>query len=100
MTVSGVLRPRRGDIQFDGRRIEAHKPAEIVGLGLGHVPEGRQLFPTMTVGREPAHGACARAGKERRTETMPACSSWFPRLRERRRQVAGTLSAGSSRWSR
>jgi len=94
MTISGVLRPRRGDIQFDGRRIEAHKPAEIVGLGLGHVPEGRQLFPTMTVEENLLMGACARRAKERRAETMARVFDLFPRLRERRRQIAGTLSGG------
>jgi branched-chain amino acid transport system ATP-binding protein len=94
MTISGVLRPRRGDIQFDGRRIDAHKPAEIVGLGLGHVPEGRQLFSTMTVEENLLMGACARRAKERRAETMARVFELFPRLRERRSQLAGTLSGG------
>jgi branched-chain amino acid transport system ATP-binding protein len=94
MTVSGVLRPRRGEVQFDGRRIDAHKPAEIVGLGLGHVPEGRQLFPTMTVEENLLMGACARRAKDRRSETMARVFALFPRLHERRRQLAGTLSGG------
>jgi branched-chain amino acid transport system ATP-binding protein len=94
MTISGILRPRRGDIQFEGRRIDAHKPADIVALGLGHVPEGRQLFPSMTVEENLLMGACSRRAKGRRGETMARVYELFPRLRERRRQVAGTLSGG------
>ena len=94
MTISGVLRPRKGEIQFDGRRIESLKPAEIVGLGLGHVPEGRQLFASMTVEENLLMGACARRAKAARPETLERVFTLFPRLKERRRQVAGTLSGG------
>jgi branched-chain amino acid transport system ATP-binding protein len=94
MTISGVLRPRQGEIEFDGRRIEAMKPAEIVGLGLGHVPEGRLLFSSMTVEENLLMGACSRRAKATRAESLTRVYSLFPRLKERRHQVAGTLSGG------
>ncbi|MEI8189266.1 MAG: ABC transporter ATP-binding protein [candidate division NC10 bacterium] len=94
MTVSGVLRPRKGEIEFDGRRIDALKPAEIVALGLGHVPEGRQLFSSMTVEENLLMGACSRRAKGARAETLERVYALFPRLQERGRQIAGTLSGG------
>ncbi|MCX5734982.1 MAG: ABC transporter ATP-binding protein [candidate division NC10 bacterium] len=94
MTVSGVLRPRKGEIEFDGRRIDALKPAEIVALGLGHVPEGRQLFASMTVEENLLMGACSRRAKGARPETLERVYALFPRLQERGRQIAGTLSGG------
>lgn len=94
MTISGVLRPRKGEIQFDGRRIDALKPADIVAQGLGHVPEGRQLFPSMTVEDNLLMGAGARRARGQRGETIARVYELFPRLRERRRQLAGTLSGG------
>jgi branched-chain amino acid transport system ATP-binding protein len=94
MTVSGVLRPRKGEVQFDGRRIDGLKSSQIVELGLGHVPEGRQLFPSMTVEENLLMGACSRRAKGPRDETMGRVFDLFPRLRERRRQLAGTLSGG------
>jgi len=94
MTISGVLRPRTGAIEFEGRRIDHLKPAEIVEAGLGHVPEGRQLFPTMTVEENLAMGACTHRARAARAETLERVYSLFPRLRERRSQAAGTLSGG------
>jgi len=94
MTVSGVLRPRKGEIEFDGRRIDALKPAEIVALGLGHVPEGRQLFSSMTVEENLLMGACSRRAKGTRSETLERVYALFPHLLERGRQIAGTLSGG------
>ncbi len=94
MTVSGVLHPRRGQIDFQGRRVEALKPAAIVELGLGHVPEGRQLFPTMTVEENLAMGGCCRRARASRAQTMEQVYALFPRLKERRHQLAGTLSGG------
>jgi len=94
MTISGVLRPRTGAIEFEGRRIDHLKPAEIVEAGLGHVPEGRQLFPTMTVEENLAMGACTHRARAARAETLERVYGLFPRLRERRSQVAGTLSGG------
>jgi branched-chain amino acid transport system ATP-binding protein len=94
MTVSGVLRPRQGQIEFEGRRIDALKPSQIVELGLGHVPEGRQLFSSMTVEENLVMGACCRRAKPSRERTMRRVYELFPRLQERRRQAAGTLSGG------
>jgi branched-chain amino acid transport system ATP-binding protein len=94
MTISGILRPRKGEIHFEGRRIDALKSPDIVGLGLGHVPEGRQLFPSMTVEENLLMGAGSRRAKGRRGETMSRVYDLFPRLRDRRRQLAGTLSGG------
>jgi branched-chain amino acid transport system ATP-binding protein len=94
MTVSGVLRPRRGAIEFDGRRIDRLRPAEIVEIGLGHVPEGRQLFPSMTVEENLIMGACTRRARASRDGTLEQVYRLFPRLRERRPQLAGTLSGG------
>jgi branched-chain amino acid transport system ATP-binding protein len=94
MTVSGVLSPRKGEIEFDGRRIDALKPAAIVALGLGHVPEGRQLFSSMTVEENLLMGACSRRAKGARAETLARVYALFPRLQERGRQIAGTLSGG------
>jgi len=94
MTISGVLRPRAGAIEFEGRRIDHLKPVEIVEAGLTHVPEGRQLFPTMTVEENLAMGACTHRARAARAETLEQVYSLFPRLRERHRQVAGTLSGG------
>jgi branched-chain amino acid transport system ATP-binding protein len=94
MTISGVLNPRRGQIEFDGQRIEGLKPSSIVERGLVHVPEGRQLFPTMTVQENLLMGACVRRAKSARDETLERVHHLFPRLRERRHQLAGTLSGG------
>jgi len=99
MTISGVLQPRRGEIRFDGRHINALKPADIVGLGLGHVPEGRQLFPSMTVEENLLMGACSRRAKGSRGETLARVYDLFPRLRERRGQLAGTLSGGEQQMA-
>jgi branched-chain amino acid transport system ATP-binding protein len=94
MTISGVLHPRRGQIEFDGQRIEDLKPSSIVERGLVHVPEGRQLFPSMTVEENLLMGACVRRAKAARHETLERVHHLFPRLRERRHQLAGTLSGG------
>ncbi len=94
MTISGVLHPRGGRIQFDGSRIDGLKPSAIVERGLGHVPEGRQLFPSMTVEENLLMGACARRARAGRDETMGQVLALFPHLAGRRRQLAGTLSGG------
>jgi branched-chain amino acid transport system ATP-binding protein len=94
LTISGVLSPRAGAIEFEGRRIDRLKPMEIVEAGLGHVPEGRQLFPSMTVEENLVMGACTRRARAARAESLEGIYALFPRLRERRRQLAGTLSGG------
>jgi branched-chain amino acid transport system ATP-binding protein len=92
--VTGLLRPRRGTVELDGQRIDGLTPAQIVGRGIAHVPEGRQLFPTMTVRENLELGARTRESRGRRPETLHRVFGLFPRLAERQEQLAGTLSGG------
>jgi branched-chain amino acid transport system ATP-binding protein len=92
-TISGLLRPRAGSISFDGRLIDRAGPSEIVELGLIHVPEGRKIFPNMTVVENLDLGSYRRAST-RRAQNRERVFSTFPRLAERRQQNAGTLSGG------
>lgn len=92
-TISGLLRPRAGSILFDGRSIDRAMPSEIVELGLIHVPEGRKIFPNMTVVENLDLGSYRRAAT-RRAQNRERVFSTFPRLAERRHQNAGTLSGG------
>ena len=92
--ISGLLPLRRGRIEFEGQRLDGLTSAQIVARGIAHVPEGRQLFPTMTVLENLELGARTRAARARRDETLGRVFDLFPRLRERRGQLAGTLSGG------
>ncbi len=92
-TISGVMRPWRGAIRFKDRAIGPERPAEIVARGLIHVPEGRRIFPNMTV-RENLDLGAYRRGRARREDNRKRVFSTFPRLAERQRQRAGTLSGG------
>jgi branched-chain amino acid transport system ATP-binding protein len=89
--ISGLLPLRRGRIEFEGERIDGRASAQVVSRGIAHVPEGRQLFPSMSVRENLELGARDRAARAATLETVFAL---FPRLRERERQVAGTLSGG------
>jgi branched-chain amino acid transport system ATP-binding protein len=89
--ISGLLPLRRGRIEFEGERIDGRASAQVVARGIAHVPEGRQLFPSMSVRENLELGARDRAARAATLETVFAL---FPRLRERERQVAGTLSGG------
>jgi branched-chain amino acid transport system ATP-binding protein len=91
--ISGVLRAWRGSINFADTAIERAKPSSIVAQGLIHVPEGRRIFPTMTVGENLDLG-CYRRAKPRRAQNRARVFSIFPRLAERQSQSAGTLSGG------
>ncbi len=91
--ISGLLRPRAGTIRFDGGSIDRKSPSEIVALGLIHVPEGRRIFPNMTVLENLELGSYRRA-RPRRSENKERVFATFPRLSERRGQSAGTLSGG------
>ena len=91
--ISGVLRPWRGSVRFTGAAIEREKPAAIVARGLIHVPEGRRIFPNMTVRENLDLGAYRRA-RERREHNRGRVFAIFPRLAERQSQRAGTLSGG------
>jgi branched-chain amino acid transport system ATP-binding protein len=92
-TISGVLRPWRGALRFAGTTIDGHRPAAIVARGLIHVPEGRHIFPNMTVRENLDLGAYRRA-RARRKSNRDRVFGIFPRLSERRDQRAGTLSGG------
>ena len=91
--ISGVVRPWRGTIRFKQRAIERDRPADIVAHGLIHVPEGRRIFPNMTV-RENLDLGAYRRGRSRRGNNRSRVFSIFPRLAERQAQRAGTLSGG------
>jgi branched-chain amino acid transport system ATP-binding protein len=93
-TICGFLRPRRGTIEFDGRPIAGLTPDRIAALGLVHVPEGRRVFPELTVEENLLAAAfLLRSRKEVRSRLAQALER-FPLLRERRAQPAGTLSGG------
>ena len=93
-TVSGLLRPRAGRIVFDGARLDRLPSHAIVARGVVHVPEGRKIFPSLTVTENLELGSYLPAARERRPESLRRVLSLFPRLAERRRQVAGTMSGG------
>jgi branched-chain amino acid transport system ATP-binding protein len=92
--VSGLLPARSGTIELEGRPLAGLSPAEIVALGIAHVPEGRQLFPSMTVRENLDLGARSAEARDRKTETLEWVFGLFPRLADRQRQLAGTLSGG------
>ena len=93
-TISGMLRPRRGTISLDGNQISQAPPSKIVEKGISHVPEGRQIFPTMTVLENLEMGAQFSRTKKLLKETMRQVVTYFPRLKERLEQKGGTLSGG------
>jgi branched-chain amino acid transport system ATP-binding protein len=92
-TISGLLPLRAGRIEFEGARLDGLRSAEIVARGIAHVPEGRQLFPSLTV-RDNLELGARTADRARRGDTLERVFILFPRLRERERQLAGTLSGG------
>jgi len=92
--LSGLLPVSRGQILFGGREIRFLPPHERVGLGLGQVPEGRRIFPMMTVEENLLMGAFHPAHRSGRQAAIDRVLEMFPILRERRRQLGGTLSGG------
>lgn len=93
-TISGLIRPRGGSIRFEGGAIDRLPAHEIAKRGIGHVPEGRRLFPMMTVRENLAIGACTPDAKRRLQDTAASIFALFPGLRDRQNQLAGTLSGG------
>ena len=93
-TISGILRPRAGTISFDGVRLDEVPGDKVIRHGVVHVPEGRRLFREMSVEENLVMGSLAPEAKRKRAETLEWVYGLFPRLRERRRQAAGTLSGG------
>ena len=93
-TISGILRPRSGSISLKDKDISSAPPSKIVENGISHVPEGRQIFPTMTVLENLEMGAQFPRTRKVQNETMQQVFAYFPRLKERLEQKAGTLSGG------
>jgi branched-chain amino acid transport system ATP-binding protein len=93
-TISGLIRPRAGQVRLDGERIDGLAPHEIVARGVSHVPEGRKIFPSLSVQENLDLGAYLHQAKARRAERLERVLALFPILAERRRQMAGTLSGG------
>jgi branched-chain amino acid transport system ATP-binding protein len=93
-TISGLLKPRRGEIWFDGARIDGTTAHEIVSLGISQSPEGRRIFPKMTVRENLEMGAFQRTAGPEMNEDFERVYGLFPRLKERNSQNGGTLSGG------
>jgi len=93
-TISGTVTPVAGEIVYDGRDLLSIPPAERAHLGIAHVPEGRQVFASMTVMENLEMGAYTRNGRARWAESLPTILELFPILAERHDQLAGTLSGG------
>jgi branched-chain amino acid transport system ATP-binding protein len=92
--LSGLVRPRAGSIRLDGVEITGQRPHRIAALGLVQVPEGRQIFAELTVAENLALGAWLVADSAERARRLEAVLARFPRLRERRGQLAGSMSGG------
>ncbi len=93
-TISGTVAPVSGAIRYEGRDLLATAPAERAHLGIAHVPEGRQVFPSLSVLENLEMGAYPRAARRRWPRTIERIFALFPVLAERRGQLAGTLSGG------
>jgi len=93
-TISGLLRPSKGSIEFDGVRLDQIPDHKTVEVGIVQVPEGRRLFPDMTVEENLIMGSLAPEAKAKRKESLRWVYNLFPRLEERRKQYARTLSGG------
>ncbi|QDP97572.1 ABC transporter ATP-binding protein [Microlunatus elymi] len=93
-TISGLLRPEAGEIWFDGRRIDTTPAHQIVSLGLAHSPEGRRIFPRLTVEDNLRLGAFARKDKGGIAKDLQRAYELFPVLHDRRSQPAGLFSGG------
>jgi branched-chain amino acid transport system ATP-binding protein len=94
MTIAGILQPRRGSIKLEGNELAGLSPAKIVSLGVALVPENRLVFPDMSVHENLLAGAYQRSRKAEVTADLERMYARFPRLKERREQLAGTLSGG------
>ncbi|NOD91530.1 ATP-binding cassette domain-containing protein [Ruegeria sp. HKCCD4884] len=93
-TVSGVMDPEKGQITFDGEDIQGAEPHKVVQRGIVHIPEGREVFPLLTVDENLSLGAYSRKDKGQIEQDRELVFSYFPVLKDRRGQEAGTLSGG------
>ncbi len=94
MTIAGLMRPRKGEIHFDGTRIDTAPAHQIVNLGLSLVPEWKGIFTSLSVRRNLELGAYPPKAREQREQTMAEVLEIFPILEQRQHQLAGTLSGG------
>ena len=93
-TITGLLKAKSGSVMFEGQELLKTPPHKIVEMGMAHVPEGRRIFQQLTVYKNLTMGAFTRKDKGAIEETLKMVYSKFPRLEERKKQVAGTLSGG------
>jgi branched-chain amino acid transport system ATP-binding protein len=93
-TISGLLKPKRGEIRFEGKRVSGLKGHEVTQRGISQSPEGRRIFPRMTVTENLELGAFLRNDKAEIADDMERVFDLFPRLKERLMQKSGTLSGG------
>ena len=93
-TASGLLRPLAGTVTFMGEDLSKYKLHEISSLGLVQVPEGRKLFPNMSIHENLLIGSYAKVARAKRAENLEMCYELFPKLKERQKQMAGSLSGG------
>ena len=93
-TITGLLAPKKGSVVFEGKELTKIPPHKIVSLGMAHVPEGRRVFAELTVLENLMMGAYTRSDKKEIEDSIQMVYERFPRLRERKHQMAGTLSGG------
>lgn len=93
-TISGLVHPGEGSVEFDRRRIDHLSPHQIARMGIAHVPEGRRIFPHLTVIENLLMGALSLKGQKRVKEALNDVFNLFPILGDRQRQLGGTLSGG------
>ncbi len=93
-TISGLIAPKKGTIVFEGKEITKMPAHKIVSCGMAHVPEGRRVFASLSVLQNLKLGAYTRSSKEEIEESLEMVYARFPRLKERKNQLAGTLSGG------
>ena len=93
-TISGIMDPEKGTVRLNGEEIQGAEPDRIVAKGMVHVPEGREIFPLLSVAQNIAMGAYTRQDKAEVSADLEMVYSYFPILKERAEQAAGTLSGG------
>lgn len=98
-TISGILRPKKGDIIFEGNQINKVEPFRLNEMGISHVPEARRLFVEMTVDENLDMGSLKGEARTEREKSREMVFDLFPRLKERRKQLTGTLSGGEQQMA-
>ena len=98
-TISGILKPKIGSIHFKGARLDLLPADQVISHGVVHVPEARRLFREMTVEENLVMGSLAPEAKKKRAETLAWVYELFPRMKERRKQMAGTMSGGEQQMA-